>query len=483
MGNVKEQLQRYTSLSQHRTLAFLLRRACLLLVGWCLCFPLLTWAQDAQEAVRTMITASMENGGTRNEGAILQAKQHLETLKAQNPPLRGYRKKAREYNDKGIVFIQAGQFPEAVHAFREAYQADAGDIEIINNLGDASMRDGDLETAEQMLVRALALAPGRSNAWANLGQTYAKQKKPAEAIACFANAYRFSRNQEATRRFLQGLTEKEDEDVRAAAQLTLQLSLLGTAGQPAISPRTTEEQQVMSQKDVDGQQASQTLEAGGPLNLTFGNIPFGQARSQVLAKLEGAEIKQDASAEFELGEYDFIAEDLKEGLYYLPGIFAAVGASLYSRVTTKYDVSYKGWPDVQGVSLYFYGDDERADVALFLVVKKLRLRDRTAAADVFAGARAAISRTLAIEPITTQTRYRHVGYEKESYPAMAAKWSTGAVTVYYAVNDFGLYPGDPMLAYIDKEGWKRYVNKANAAREAQKQKNRNQEDKTMEDNF
>ena len=124
--------------------------------------------------------------------------------------------------------IQNGQFAEAVRAFQEAIAADPGDVEALNNLGYAHFLSGNLETAEQVLFHALRLAPGRANAWTNLGQTYAKQKKQAEAVACFANAYRFSRNREMTRQFLRRLTEKEEEDdgVKEAARQTLQLILL-----------------------------------------------------------------------------------------------------------------------------------------------------------------------------------------------------------------------------------------------------------------
>lgn len=49
---------------------------------------------------------------------------------------------------------------------------------------------------------------------------------PQPAVACFAQAYRFSSGPEATRQFLSTLTTAQDPDVREAARQALQLALL-----------------------------------------------------------------------------------------------------------------------------------------------------------------------------------------------------------------------------------------------------------------
>jgi hypothetical protein len=48
------------------------------------------------------------------------------------------------------------------------------------------------------------------------------------AVACLANAYRFSKNQTATRAFLQKLADDLEQDaaVRSAVQRTLQLPIV-----------------------------------------------------------------------------------------------------------------------------------------------------------------------------------------------------------------------------------------------------------------
>jgi Flp pilus assembly protein TadD len=127
--------------------------------------------------------------------------------------------------------FREGQLEEAVQAFQAAHQFAPTDVEIVNNFGFAYLWNQDPEAAEPWLLLALVLAPERVNAWVNLGEAYAKQGQRSMAIACMANGYRFSRNQAATRQFLQTLADDENQDpeIRKAARRTLQLPL-GQAG-------------------------------------------------------------------------------------------------------------------------------------------------------------------------------------------------------------------------------------------------------------
>jgi tetratricopeptide (TPR) repeat protein len=99
---------------------------------------------------------------------------------------------------------------------------------VINNLGHAYIWQDDLPRAEEWLLRALTMTPGRSYAWADLGHVYAKQGDVDKGVACFANAYRFARNQEASRRAFQRLADDESQSaaVREAARRVLQLRLV-----------------------------------------------------------------------------------------------------------------------------------------------------------------------------------------------------------------------------------------------------------------
>jgi tetratricopeptide (TPR) repeat protein len=195
----------------------------------------------SQKYLTEMIGYASIEGGISNEPDIFEAKRRIEALNVRTQPQGEKKKLTRENNQKGLKYSQAGKFTDAVQAFQEAYQANPGDVEVVNNLGTAYLVKGDLNGAEQFLRKALSLAPGRSNAWANLGQTYAKQGKMQEAVACFANTFRFSRNRETTRQFLLRLTEKEGEDekVKEAAKQALQLALV-QASQNDLSPSSIE---------------------------------------------------------------------------------------------------------------------------------------------------------------------------------------------------------------------------------------------------
>lgn len=82
------------------------------------------------------------------------------------PPRRGDRKIARAANERGLVALQGGRTLDAIRAFLEAHQADAADVEVLNNLGYAYLMHGDFESAKPYILATLALTPQRSAAWA-----------------------------------------------------------------------------------------------------------------------------------------------------------------------------------------------------------------------------------------------------------------------------------------------------------------------------
>jgi Flp pilus assembly protein TadD len=175
-------------------------------------------------AVRQLI--AMADAGSGNAEALMAVKRQIEALPLNRHVDPGAHERARAANERGLQTLREGHMAEAVQAFQAAYQLAPTDVEIVNNFGYAYLRNHDPEAAEPWLLLALVLAPGRVNAWVNLGQAYAKQGRHGMAVACLANGYRFSRNQPATRQFLQKLAEDEDEEVREAARQALQLPLL-----------------------------------------------------------------------------------------------------------------------------------------------------------------------------------------------------------------------------------------------------------------
>jgi len=186
--------------------------------------PEAQWKEGEKHVYDMLVYASV-NGGVDHETQILEKKRELEELNVK--PSSGRSEKAQELNDRGRMHIENKQFADAVQAFEEAYRANSADIEIVNNLGYAYMKNGNLDTAQQFLYQTLVLSPRRANAWANLGQTYAKKDSTTAAVACFANAYRFSRDKKKTIEFLQNLTQNDDDiRVKQAANQALQLEFI-----------------------------------------------------------------------------------------------------------------------------------------------------------------------------------------------------------------------------------------------------------------
>ena len=184
-----------------------------------------------EDAVRQLISYAMADDGVGNAQAIMAAKRRIEALPLNRDVEPSAHQRARAANDRGLDLLHEGHMAEAVQAFQAAYQLAPTDVEIVNNFGYAYLQNHDPGAAEPWLLLALVLSPGRVNAWVNLGQAYAKQGQHSIAVACLASGYRFSKNQTATRQFLQKLADDEDEDtaVRKAARQTLQLPLVQAA--------------------------------------------------------------------------------------------------------------------------------------------------------------------------------------------------------------------------------------------------------------
>jgi tetratricopeptide (TPR) repeat protein len=184
-----------------------------------------------EDAVRQLISYALADGGAGNAQAITAMKRHIETLPLDRNVEPGAHQRARAANDRGLELLHEGHMEEAVQAFQAAHQLAPTDVEIVNNFGYAYLQSHDPGAAEPWLLLALVLSPGRVNAWVNLGQAYAKQGEYSIAVACLANGYRFSKNQAATRQFLQKLADDEDEEaaVRKAARQTLRLPLVQAA--------------------------------------------------------------------------------------------------------------------------------------------------------------------------------------------------------------------------------------------------------------
>lgn len=174
-------------------------------------------ASSAESLLRQMLSAS-----ERKNDAELTAL--LSRINAFPKPVKGNRKTARALNTDGLAQLRDGAANQAIGTLRQAVDADPADVEIIDNLSYASIKAGDYRSARAAGFAALAIAPSRSSAWANLGIALAETEGENQAVAAFANAYRFSGDATKTIAYLESLSQNDSSlKVRAAAKRALSI--------------------------------------------------------------------------------------------------------------------------------------------------------------------------------------------------------------------------------------------------------------------
>lgn len=204
--------------------------------------PLDPLAALGRQYVLEMIAYAETEGGVSNERKITEVKGRIEELRLNKPVANSQEKKVSALARTGLAHLHETRFAEAIRVFQEAARLAPEDNESLENLGDAYLRNGDLLEAQQTLLHALVLVPGQVQVWVNLGQTYARIGNFTAAVACFANAYRFSPDREGTRQVLRNLVEKEN--VEAAVRdtvgqaLRLKLFLVNASTDVRLSEET-----------------------------------------------------------------------------------------------------------------------------------------------------------------------------------------------------------------------------------------------------
>ena len=157
--------------------------------------------------VMLMLEYALNDGGLSHESEIQQTKLQIESLPR---PAKGNKKAARAINAKGLASSKKGDFSNAVKLFEQANKLDKSDIEIVNNLGFSYLKQGNLESAQQAITIALTMSPDRATAWENLGEVFGLKGDASKAVACFSNAYRFSKDRLKMHQYMKKLNEKED---------------------------------------------------------------------------------------------------------------------------------------------------------------------------------------------------------------------------------------------------------------------------------
>lgn len=157
--------------------------------------------------IQRHVFAVVEAKRTKNETALDAS---LSALKSIPIPERGDRVSARASNAEGLTKLQANDLSVAVDRFRDGLFADPGDVEIANNLAYALSKMDREREAIPFYARAIWLAPDRTTAWAGLAVSLGKSGRLEEAVAAYLVAYKFSRNQEKTKLFLQKQSNDAD---------------------------------------------------------------------------------------------------------------------------------------------------------------------------------------------------------------------------------------------------------------------------------
>jgi tetratricopeptide (TPR) repeat protein len=168
--------------------------------------PTISPADTPQIMVMRLLEYALNNGGLSHESEIQQTKLQIESTPK---PAKGNKKAAKAINTKGIEAAKKGDYSNAVKMFEEANKLDKSDIEIVNNLGFSNLKQGNLDSAQNIIIIALTLSPDRAAAWENLGEVFGVKGDISKAVACFSNAYRFSKDRLKMHQYMKKLNEKE----------------------------------------------------------------------------------------------------------------------------------------------------------------------------------------------------------------------------------------------------------------------------------
>lgn len=200
----------------------------LLALAIALTLATLLWAGPYDAAlgdVQRILDQSLKN----DEAGLNATRQQLENLPR---PAHQNVKEARALNQQGLDALKRNDYAAAATAFQKAQELDPADIEVAGNLGYANLKLGQFKRAEQHLIYAISLAPGRTSSWFNLGQVYGALGDGEKATGAFAMAYRTSQNQPKTADFIrQTLPLPENNEItRTALKKTLELFGLPLTG-------------------------------------------------------------------------------------------------------------------------------------------------------------------------------------------------------------------------------------------------------------
>ena len=153
-----------------------------------------------------LLTAMLRNDANQIE--LIDLKNKIDDLALR--PEKGDVKSSRLLNEQGLAAFKAGLYSEATNYFSQAIKANPADIEAFNNYGYALLKSDQYPAAEKILGYLLAIAPGRTSGWANLGEVYAETARLDAATAAFIVGFQFSTNKQMALDYLRATSASPD---------------------------------------------------------------------------------------------------------------------------------------------------------------------------------------------------------------------------------------------------------------------------------
>lgn len=152
---------------------------------------------------------------SHNSIKLIELKTQIEALYPK--PEKGDVKLARALNQQGLAAFSQENFTNAASLFLDAARANPADVEVLNNYAYALLKNGNNQLAQQVLGYVLSLAPGRTSAWANLGEIYANLNHIDASAASLVVGFQFSGNKEQTLEFFNKTSESTSNSALKSA--------------------------------------------------------------------------------------------------------------------------------------------------------------------------------------------------------------------------------------------------------------------------
>ena len=154
------------------------------------------------------LTSMLQAAHDRNRTSIDQS---LNALAGVPRPPAGNKVAARNANEQGLDALKLQSYASAITAFRLGIEQDPSNVELINNLGFALYKSGQLNPAKEQIELSLLYSPKRASAWVNLGDIYFKEGNESNAIDAYVLAYAFSANKERLYKMVESQAENDPD--------------------------------------------------------------------------------------------------------------------------------------------------------------------------------------------------------------------------------------------------------------------------------